>query len=178
VRAANPTRGGLPSTRPPCFLGAASLDDLAALVRMERACFTHPWTPAQIEEALHSPARGRVLVLRSPEAPEPGRLVAYCVHRVVLDEIDICTLAVAEQWRRCGLGRWLLGRVIELSERHGVRSAFLEVRQSNWAALELYRSLGFEIVSVRRGYYQQPEEDAFVLRRASRRTPDERSNDS
>lgn len=145
---------------------------------MERACFTHPWTPAQIEEALHSPARGRVLVLRSPRAPGPSRLIAYCIHRVVLDELDISTLAVAEQWRRCGLGRWLLERVIELAEGRGVRFAFLEVRQSNWAAIELYRSLGFEIVSHRRGYYQQPHEDAFVLRRSSRSGPEERSNDS
>jgi ribosomal-protein-alanine N-acetyltransferase len=175
MNAVDPTRSG---TRPPCFLAAASPDDLASLVRVERACFTHPWTPAQIEEALHSPARGRVLVLRSPRAPAPGRLIAYCVHRVILDELDISTLAVVEEWRRCGLGRWLLERVIELAERRGVRSAFLEVRQSNWAALELYRSLGFEIVSNRRGYYQQPREDAFVLRRLSRDPPGEGSNDS
>jgi ribosomal-protein-alanine N-acetyltransferase len=164
--------------QPPCFLEAASPDDLPALVRMERACFTHPWTPAQIDEALHSPARGRILVLRSPKARPPARLIAYCVHRVVLDELDICTLAVADEWRRCGLGRWLLERVIEVAERHGARSAFLEVRQSNWAALELYRSLGFDIVSVRRGYYQQPQEDAFVLRRVSESAPAGSSNDS
>ena len=143
------------------------MDDLEPLVRMERACFTHPWTPGQIEESLHSPARGRVLVLRSPRIAEPGRLVAYCIHRIVLDELDICTLAVAEPWRRCGLGRWLLDRVLEMAERRGVRSAFLEVRQSNWAALELYRSVGFEIVGCRRGYYETPREDAFLLRRVS-----------
>jgi ribosomal-protein-alanine N-acetyltransferase len=164
--------------RPACYLSAASPDDLPGLVRMERSCFTHPWTPHQIDEALHSPARGRVLVLRSPVAPGPSRLVAYCVHRVILDELEICNLAVDGPWRRCGLGRWLLERVIELAESRGIRHSFLEVRQSNWAALELYRSAGFEMVGTRRGYYDEPREDAFVLRKSSMVAPEAGANDS
>jgi [ribosomal protein S18]-alanine N-acetyltransferase len=153
--------------RPPCFLGAASLDDLPALVSMERTCFTHPWTSAQLAEPLRHQAGGEVLVLRSPEAAGPRYLAAYCVYRIVLDEVDISTLAVDVPWRRLGLGRWLLQRVLDLSDRRGAPSAFLEVRQSNWSALELYRSVGFDILGTRRDYYDSPREDAFVLRRRS-----------
>ncbi len=134
---------------------------------MERTCFTHPWTPAQLAEPLRHHAGGEVLVLRSPEAPGPRYLVAYCVYRIVLDEVDISTLAVDVPWRRLGLGRWLLHRVLDLSDRRGAASAFLEVRQSNWPALELYRSAGFDILGTRRDYYDGPREDAFVLRRTS-----------
>ncbi len=150
---------------PACFLGAATLDDLPALVAMERACFTHPWTPAQLEEPLRHQAGGQVLVLRSPEAPGPQRLMAYCVFRIVLDELDISTLAVGAAWRRRGLGRWLLQEVLGLAARRGAPSAFLEVRQSNWSALGLYRSVGFDILGTRRDYYEDPREDAFLLRR-------------
>jgi [ribosomal protein S18]-alanine N-acetyltransferase len=153
--------------RPPCFLSAATLDDLPVIAAMERSCFTHPWTPAQIAEPLRHQAGGRVLVLRSPTGVAPGQVVAYCIYRIVLDELDISTLAVGERWRRLGLGRWLLERVLDSAQARGARSAFLEVRQSNWAALELYRSLGFEVVGARRNYYERPREDAFVLRRAA-----------
>jgi [ribosomal protein S18]-alanine N-acetyltransferase len=153
--------------RPPCFLDAATLDDLPALVSLERTCFTHPWTPAQLAEPLRHQAGGQVLVLRSPDAPAPRHVVAYCIYRIVLDELDISTLAVDEPWRRSGLGRWLLQRVLELAEHRGTSAAFLEVRQSNWSALELYRSVGFDILGTRRDYYETPREDAFILRRTT-----------
>ena len=93
--------------------------------------------------------------------------MAYCIHALVLDELEIHTLAVAPAFRRLGFGRWLLGQVLTMAERRGASAAFLEVRQSNWQALALYSEAGFEIVGRRRGYYKAPSEDAFLLRRRS-----------
>jgi ribosomal-protein-alanine N-acetyltransferase len=81
--------------------------------------------------------------------------------------MHIHTLAVSPLARGRGLGRRLLGRVLDLGARRGASSAFLEVRQSNWAALALYRSFGFDVILVRRGYYERPREDALVLQKTA-----------
>ena len=104
-------------------------------------------------------------MLRRPFAPEdPGRgLVAYCSFQTVVDEMHIHNLAVAPEVQGRGLGRRLLDLALGIGARRGAERALLEVRQSNWAAQRLYRSLGFQGVAVRRGYYTHPSEDALIL---------------
>jgi [ribosomal protein S18]-alanine N-acetyltransferase len=72
---------------------------------------------------------------------------------------------VRPEYRGGGLGRRLLAIALTLGERRGARVALLEVRASNRPAIELYRSMGFAPVAVRRNYYSQPSEDALVLRK-------------
>jgi ribosomal protein S18 acetylase RimI-like enzyme len=62
-----------------------------------------------------------------------------------------------------GLGRALLTEVLAVARGRGVESVFLEVRESNAAALGLYRGFGFQEVGQRRGYYDHPREDARIL---------------
>jgi ribosomal-protein-alanine N-acetyltransferase len=151
--------------RPPIALQAAEAADVEALVSLERRCFSHPWSARHFREALRASPRSRVLVLRMPFAPaDLGRgILAYSVVQVVADELHVHNLAVDPGHRRCGLARLLLRHALEWGRRRGARRAFLEVRPSNAAALALYRSIGFQTVSMRRRYYQQPPEDALVL---------------
>jgi ribosomal-protein-alanine N-acetyltransferase len=149
----------------PCVLEAASWADLDAIVALERACFSHPWSPRDLEAAIGDRERGAFLVLRALEAAKARAILAYVVFHVALDEMSVLDLAVDPRWRRMGIGRWLLERALALGARRGATVAYLEVRQSNWQALALYRSLGFEVVSARRDYYDGPREDAFVLRK-------------
>jgi [ribosomal protein S18]-alanine N-acetyltransferase len=164
-------------TLPPCALEAATDDDVAALVALERLCFSHPWTARNFRDAMADPARGLVLVLRGPAARgEPGRgLLAYCSFQTVVDEMHIHNLAVDPARQGRGLGHTLLALSLAVGARRGAERALLEVRQSNWAAQRLYRSLGFQGVAVRRGYYSHPAEDALVLEKrnlaAGGRTP-------
>jgi ribosomal-protein-alanine N-acetyltransferase len=150
----------------PLVLEAAGEEDVRALVTLEQECFTHPWTARYFRDAIKEPGRGRVVVLRDPAAPlEPERGIrAYCAYETVLDEVHVHNLAVAPGHRRRGLARRLLRLVLEGAARRGARAALLEVRQSNWAALALYRSFGFAAVGVRKAYYERPREDALVLR--------------
>jgi len=151
----------------PGVLAAAGDEDVEALTRLERLCFTHPWSARHFRDALRDRERARVLVLRAPLSREFGArgIVAYGIFRVVLDELEVHNLAVHPDLRNRGVGRWLVERMLELGARRGARTALLEARQSNWAALQLYRSLGFEAVSVRRDYYEGPREDAVLLRK-------------
>jgi ribosomal-protein-alanine N-acetyltransferase len=85
----------------------------------------------------------------------------------VLDEVHILNLTVAPSARRRGLGRALLNRALDRAREVGATSAYLEVRVSNAAAIDLYRSAGFEEIAQRRDYYPAANgrEDALILRK-------------
>lgn len=79
-------------------------------------------------------------------------------------EGDIQTIAVHERARRRGLGRTLMNALTGEARDRGAREVFLEVRADNPGAIDLYRSLGFEQLAVRAGYYQPDGVDALVMR--------------
>lgn len=147
------------------FLRRALVADVPALAALEAACFTHPWTAAQIAGELARTAPGGVVVLEAPHVPggPPGGPCAYCCFRLVLDEMHVMNVAVAPGHRRRGLARWLLGFAMGRAARAGSRRALLELRAGNREALALYESLGFRRLGVRRAYYREPVEDALVL---------------
>ena len=99
----------------------------------------------------------------------PETVAGYVIARVVAGEADVLNLAVRPPDRGHGLGGELLDAGLAAVVGRGVREVFLEVRESNVAALALYESRGFKTVSRRKGYYRNPVEDALLLRRAIER---------
>lgn len=150
------------------LLEPAEPEDLPAIVAIERAAYSHPWSERSLHEAVRNPRRFCALVLRSPRAGAAGDrgVRAYCIVQRVADELHVHNVAVAESLRRRGLARRLLLHVLEVARQSGARLALLEVREGNLAARALYESLGFEAVGHRRGYYTRPPEDAVLLRKA------------
>jgi ribosomal-protein-alanine N-acetyltransferase len=141
------------------YLEAATLDDVAALVALERAGTSHPWTAEGFAGAIRGRAGERVVVLRDGG----GLVVGYCVWQEVADEAHIHLVAIASGHRRRGLGRRLMAACLALAARRGAKRAFLDVRESNGAARSLYGSLGFREVGWRAGYYAEPVENAVVM---------------
>jgi ribosomal-protein-alanine N-acetyltransferase len=133
--------------------------DLDAVVALEAASFTNPWTRDMLARELEAPTSARVYVLRLAGTP----VAAFCSCWVIADELHINTIAVDATRRRQGLGRALMQHVLAEVACEGVRRATLEVRRSNVAALRLYEGLGFAVASVRKRYYTHPEEDALIL---------------
>jgi ribosomal-protein-alanine N-acetyltransferase len=84
----------------------------------------------------------------------------------VLEEAEVLNIAVDPARRGASLGGRLLDAGISEARSRGAHEIFLEVRESNVAALDLYRSRGFEAIARRKKYYRTPVEDALVLRRA------------
>jgi len=144
------------------FLEGGEEEDLEALVEMERESFSHPWTRRNLKQALD---RGQLVVLRGPSGAQAARrgIFGYCVFEVVGGEMHVHNLAIEPSRRGQGLGRRLLQTVLWLGARREARLVLLEVRESNWSALQLYYSLGFQSVRRRRNYYSHPTEDALEL---------------
>src|SRR5262249_1934899 len=84
---------------------------------------------------------------------------------VVVDELQIDNLAVAEQWRRRGIGEALLKSSLSQASGLGARAATLEVRAANATARAFYEEEGFTPVGLRRRYYANPPDDALLLSR-------------
>jgi [ribosomal protein S18]-alanine N-acetyltransferase len=139
--------------------------DLDRIALIERASFSDPWTRDALATALRL-SHIRFLAAASSSESRDGEveLAGYVVALVMGDEGEIADLAVAPSARRRGVGGLLLDRTARELAECGVRTLYLEVRESNLAALALYRSRGFQQVGRRRAYYRHPPEDALVLR--------------
>jgi len=124
---------------------------------LERAAFSDPWSGADFADC-----RGAGWPILVAETGHD--VVGYIVGRALLDEAEILNLGVAEPARRRGIARGLVRALLALFSGRGVRTVFLEVRESNHPARGLYESLGFRAVGRRSRYYQKPVEDAIVLR--------------
>lgn len=129
--------------------------DRAAVIALEAASFSTPWTPDAFDSMLRSPVT-QIYVARDPQSG----IVAFCACWVIDDEVHVNTLAVSDRFRRRGIALALMRAVLQ---RTNARRATLEVRRSNAAAIGLYTKLGFRITAERPRYYKNPEEDALIL---------------
>ncbi len=141
-------------------------DDIPEVAILEAASFPTPWSEEQYRLVLRQGACKLFGVrLQSGRAHSgPGGLIAYiavAVHAAA-EEMEVYNIAVAEKYRKKGLGKRLLRLALRAAAQNGVSRALLEVRESNAAAVALYASLGFQRVGVRRGYYPDTGEDAHV----------------
>jgi ribosomal-protein-alanine N-acetyltransferase len=93
-----------------------------------------------------------------------GIISGFVATRIIVEgEAEILNIAVDSRYRRMGIGRSLIISAIDRTP--GIW--FLEVRESNTAARNLYKSLGFIDSGVRRSYYQNPDEDGIVMTKFS-----------
>ncbi len=92
-----------------------------------------------------------------------GNLVGYAGCWQILEEVHITNIAVAPQYRRQKIGRRLLQKIIDDCYTNKAKYITLEVRVSNEAAISLYEKYGFKSLGVRKGYYQNNNEDALIM---------------
>lgn len=135
--------------------------DLTAISRIERGSFADPWTEEAFRRLIDVEPAIFLVAECDPDSTVAGYVAAFSVG----EDGEILNVAVTPEFRGRGLAGQMLDAVlIELGAR-GVRTAFLEVRESNEAARGLYGSRGFAEIGRRRGYYRRPVEDALVMRR-------------
>ncbi|AAS96155.1 ribosomal protein S18-alanine N-acetyltransferase [Nitratidesulfovibrio vulgaris] len=132
-------------------------EDMGEVAALEQACFSTPWSEEQFllafEQRIFS-----VFALRDQE-----RIVAYAAVYHAAGELEILNIAVHPDRRRHGLGRRLLGILLQVAVKMGITRAVLEVRTGNTPAIGLYEALGFRRIGVRPHYYQDTGEDALIF---------------
>ena len=133
-------------------------EDLDEVTAIENGCFTDPWSRQSFADSLEQ-KNADLLVVEE----EKGHVAGYCCIYRVMDEGEIVNVAVSPEYRKQGYGVEMVGRLIRQSGEAGVRRFFLEVRESNIAGQKLYERLGFAACGKRRGFYEQPKEDAVLM---------------
>lgn len=132
--------------------------DLPAAYHIEQRAHAFPWG----EKTFASNQGERYLNF---QLTQNGKMAAFAITQVVLDEATLFNIAVDPDYQRQGLGRVLLEHLIDELEKRGVATLWLEVRASNAAAIALYESLGFNEATIRRNYYPTTDgrEDAIIM---------------
>ena len=137
--------------------------DIPVLATYEKELFPYsPWSTSQFKEEFAGIPTTRYMSV----AESGNKVVGYC--GVFLPapgvEADILTVAVLPDFRRQGIAREFMRQIEQWSKERWASAMMLEVEQSNSAAIELYKSLGYMKISVRMDYYG-PGQDAFVMRK-------------
>lgn len=132
----------------------ADVDGVAAV---EAATFPTPWSRDAFASEMRN-AAARYLV-----AEQNGAIIGYAGAWIILDESHITNIAVLKDYRGQGIGRALTAGLMQYLSNLGAYYATLEVRRSNEVAQNLYKSLGFVKLGVRKRYYEDNGEDAFIM---------------
>ena len=134
------------------------LKDLDTVAAIEAATFARPWSRASFEQELTRNVAARYLV-----AELEGQVVGYAGAWIILDESHVTNIAIEETFRGRGIGKQLTAGLMQYLSNLGAAYATLEVRVSNERAQNLYRSLGFVSIGKRKKYYEDNNEDAFLM---------------
>ena len=130
-------------------------EHLSAVLELEQACFSMPWSAAEFRAALTQKNFAAFALRRET-------LLAYISAYHAAGELEILNIAVAPAWRRKGLGSRLLGAALQAARKMDMHRAVLEVRVGNAPAIALYERTGFLPVGRRPGYYADTGEDALI----------------
>lgn len=133
-------------------------EDIAAVVELDQISFSLPWPERSFRFELNDNPASRCWVAEVDE-----RVVGMLVAWLFVDEAHIATIATHPHYRRQGIARRLLTYALRSALREGVQSSFLEVRESNLAAQEMYRKFGYVEVGRRKRYYRDNNEDAILM---------------
>ena len=144
--------------KPAPLLAPMGEADLAEVMAIENAIYSHPWTRGNFADSLRAGYLCRTWRLGE-------ELLGYFVLMCAAGEAHLLNLSVAADSQRRGHGATLLREAQRLAREHGGKRMFLEVRPSNAAGQVLYEKFGFRKIALRRGYYPavQGREDAIVL---------------
>lgn len=154
------TSGKTHSNQHSVRIRAAEPSDLAAIMTIEKASQSHPWSESVMAGYLARESIGWVI---SPDN-ESDQLAGFAIITSAAGEAELLDIAVAPSYRGHKYGERLLDFLLERLQKGGNERVFLEVRASNVAAINLYEKSGFCRVGVRHGYYPstQGREDALI----------------
>ena len=135
-----------------------TLADLDSVLAIESVSHVHPWTKGNFSDSL---AAGHWAYCVRPQLTDavkgsyldPDILWAYCILFPAVDELHLLNITVSPKLRRLGIGVKMMNAIEGVAAQQNMPRIILEVRPSNTAALQLYQSLGYEQIGLRKNYY-------------------------
>ncbi len=142
------------------FISFASKNDVKSLVDLGEKYFSDFWDEDTLENYCENPLS---IFLKSYN--KNGELLGYICGRYIFETAEIDRIVVDKKFRGKGIAKSLINEFENLAKAKGVFEILLEVRASNIPAISLYEKCGFEKISDRKDYYQNPTEDAVIMKK-------------
>ena len=153
------------------------MNDLEQVVAIDQVSFSLPWPARTFQFELTDNPTARCWVVEERRAglnqsqhvaektygTVTHKIIAMIVGWLILDELHIATIATHPEFRMQGIGKKLLLHALKSARDEGVIRSFLEVRESNDAAIKMYKSFGFVEDGRRKEYYKDNNEDAVLM---------------
>ncbi|MBQ3973094.1 MAG: GNAT family N-acetyltransferase [Lachnospiraceae bacterium] len=148
-----------------------TVNDLAGVLEVEKACFSEPWSEKVYRAVLLLDYTSYYVAEITEEGLSPlfekaglsgSRIVGTIGLKNIAGEGEVTNVAVLPSWRGCGIAGRLMERLLSGAAQDGIDTFTLEVRAGNVPAIRLYESFGFKAEGRRRDFYDRPREDALI----------------
>ena len=139
----------------------ATFNDLPEILAIEQASFKNPWSQESLASELSDPLTNTIIVKTSPYT----FIYGYSCYKIIPPEAELLRIAISPKSRRRGTARALLDEMFKLLRFKKVTTVFLEVSETNQAAINLYKKSGFSVTGRRSGYYDQGKTAALLLQK-------------
>ncbi len=132
-------------------------DDISQVAEIERQIFSIPWSEKAFKDSMESDNTIYIV------AKEDNNVAGYAGMYLSFEEGNITNVAVNPSSRRKGIGEKIVRDILNRAYEKGVRDVFLEVRETNSAAIALYEKIGFKEEGIRKNFYEKPKENALIM---------------
>jgi ribosomal-protein-alanine N-acetyltransferase len=136
-------------------------EELTDVLELDNLCFGGLWSLDGYKKEIESP--NSCLLILTINIEESEKIIGLGCFWAILDEAHLTILAIHPDFQGQGLGKLLLGKLLEEAENKNLERATLEVGENNNKALNLYQQFGFKEAGRRKKYYKKTGEDALIL---------------
>ena len=133
-------------------------NDIDAVLELDLKCFSAPWNREIYEKEVNENDFAHYFIIKTDE-----KVIGYVGLWLVLEDAQVTNIAIAPEFRGYGIGEQLFGFALQFLLKQGAKQLSLEVRKSNEVAQNLYKKFGLQKGGVRKNYYPDNGEDAFVM---------------
>ena len=138
-------------------LQLASYSDLDQISTIEKETNKYPWSPNNFQSSMEAGNSSIVLKYKK-------NILGYAFFSVIGTDSHLLNITVSKNYQKKGYGKKILEKVLYQSKVLGATIVFLEVRVSNYRAIDFYEKFGFKRDAIRYNYYDgNPKEDALLM---------------
>ena len=132
--------------------------DLSTIVELEKKLFTAPWSMEDFVYELNDNPYSKLFVMELD-----NRIIGYAGIWLIFEQAQITTIGIIDEMRGQGFGKLLLDYLEQEAIDNQCETISLEVRISNEHAINLYKKNGYQTINIRKSYYSDNHEDAYLM---------------